>query len=193
MIFQISMYYLAFTPLWITVILKDGFSIWDHHSSLGTECISIVAIIACFLGAFGCVCRNLNSKNEDNTQKYTVMNVEEDKFSIVEFLMSYTLPLSAFDFTEYREVLCFFIFFLIFGWVCYKHSHFCVNIILVIMKYKIFNCEIKNSDGIEIKKKVVSKRHLKQCRGQNLDGKYLNNEYILDCHVVTDQSIQNCS
>lgn len=45
MVFQMSMYYLSFTPLWILVFLTDIFSICDNDKYLVTEYISIVLIL----------------------------------------------------------------------------------------------------------------------------------------------------
>lgn len=186
MLFQVGMYYLSFTPLWITIILMDAFNIYDKNSNLLTEYISIPVIIIVFIIALICVKRGLNPEHRDNVRLYEIEEVIEEKFLVAEFLMSFIFPLLAFDFTEYRGVIYFLIFFLIFGWLCYKHNYFCVNVVLEVMHYKIFNCKLKNRDGAKIEKKVLSKRLLKQYMGVNLKVKYINNEYMLDCYVQSD-------
>lgn len=40
-----------------------------------------------------------------------------------EYLLSYILPLFAFDFTKWDEVVKFLIFFLTFSYLCIRHGH----------------------------------------------------------------------
>ena len=65
------MYYLAFTPLWILVILTDFFSIMDNEADLYTEkisipcctwgrCISVQAIGVCWNNI---ICSQVKSPN----------------------------------------------------------------------------------------------------------------------------------
>mgnify|MGYP000320977530 FL=1 len=57
-----------------------------------------------------------------------------------EYLLSYILPLFAFDFTKWDEVVKFLIFFLTFGYLCIKHNSFSVNIVLELLGYKMYDC-----------------------------------------------------
>lgn len=124
------MYYLAFTPLWILVILTDIFSIMDNEADLYTEKTSIPFLFGAFLVALHIVRKELTSEKVDNVQPMHLKNVKEEKFAVAEFMMSFVFPMFAFDFTKYQGVLLFSVFFLIFGWLCIKHNYFCVNVVL---------------------------------------------------------------
>lgn len=186
MIFQLSMYYLSFTPLWFTVILMDIFSMVNGESSLWTEYISIPLIIVVFIFAIASVRKGLNPERRDNTQEYQLESAKEEKFLAAEFLMSFVLPLFAFDFTKYQSVLLFLVFFLIFGALCIRHNYFCVNVVLEAMRYKVYDCTYQTFDEVLIEKKIISKRPLPQCGGDIFRIRSLNNEYMLDCFMPSD-------
>lgn len=110
----------------------------------------------------------------------TIQKAKESKTITAEFLLSYILPLFAFDFTQWDEVVKFLIFFLIFGYLCIRHNIFSVNIVLELMHYRMYECRLMNTDGKEIKRTVISKDMLSIRKGQDIQGKILNNEFYLD-------------
>lgn len=181
MLFTMSLYYLSFTPLWFTVVLMDYFSIHDNPNNTLTEMISILGILLCFFLSLVFTVRGLSLKNKDNSKELLIIDANEDKFMVAEFLMSYTFPLLAFDFSNYRGVIYFSVFFVCFGWLCCRHNFFCNNIVLEAMNYRVFDCKLKNSDGVVIKTKVLSRRKIKQAINTRIVVRSLNNDIDLDC------------
>lgn len=175
------MYYLAFTPLWILVVLTDIFSIMDNEADLYTEKISIPFLFGAFLVALHIVRKELTSEKVDNVQPMHLKNVKEEKFAVAEFMMSFVFPMFAFDFTKYQGILLFSVFFLMFGWLCIKHNYLCVNVVLEIMKYKIYDCECVNMDKIKYEKKILSNRRLIEQSKTTVLTRRINNEYLFDC------------
>ena len=170
------------------MILMDIFSIVNGEINLWTEYVSIPLLIIVSICALACVKKGLNPIGRDNTQEYQLEIAREEKFLAAEFLMSFVFPLFAFDFTKYQSVLLFLVFFLIFGWLCIRHNYFCVNVILEVMGYKVYDCSYLTfgDSSIEKKKKVISKRSLPQCGGDIIRVRGLNNEYMLDCYMPQD-------
>ena len=95
-------------------------------------------------------------------------------------MLSYILPLFAFDFTQWDEGVKFLIFFLIVGYICIGHNNFSVNIILEFMRYRMYDCSLMNADGKAVDKTVISKNILSTSIGQDIEVMILNNEYYLD-------------
>lgn len=175
------MYYLAFTPLWILVILTDIFSIMDMKLIYTRKKQVFRFSLEHFLVALHIVRKELTSEKVDNVQPMHLKNVKEEKFAVAEFMMSFVFPMFAFDFTKYQGVLLFSVFFLIFGWLCIKHNYFCVNVVLEIMKYKIYDCECANTDKIKYAKKILSNRSLIEQSNTMVLTRRINNEYLFDC------------
>lgn len=176
-----SMYFLSFVPLWITVLFIDIKSLVDGGRDKWTEIISItgiligllVSLIILFVKFF---------VTDDEKHVLTIQEAKESKTITAEFLLSYILPLFAFDFTQWDEVVKFLIFFLIFGFLCIRHNNFSVNIILELMHYRMYECRLMNADSKEVERTVISKNTLSTSRGKDAQVKILNNEYYLDLY-----------
>lgn len=174
-----SMYFLSFVPLWITVLFIDIKSLIDGGGDKWTEIISItgillgllVSLIILFIKFF---------VTDDEKYVLSIQEAKESKTITAEFLLSYILPLFAFDFTQWDEMVKFLIFFLIFGFLCIRHNYFSVNIILEILHYRMYECSLMNPDGKEVERTVISKNILSASRGRFIQVKILNNEYYLD-------------
>ena len=180
--FQFSMYFLSFAPLWACVILKDIFSIFiDKSESIGTEIISIPTIFIIFLISIVVMKRRLNIKDKRNSQKYDISECKEEKLLTAEFLFTFILPLFAFDFTKWQDVVLFTVFFCVFFWLCKTHNYFCVNIVLDVFRYRIYDCKLVNDDDVEIEAKVITKRLLVRCMDNRMQARGLNNDYLFDC------------
>ena len=176
-----SMYFLSFVPLWITILFIYIKSLVDGGGDKWTEIISIsgillgllVSMIILFVKFF---------VTDDEKYVLTINDAKESKTVTAEFLLSYILPLFAFDFTLWDEVVKFLIFFLIFGFLCIRHNNFSVNIILELMHYRMYECKLMNADGMEVERTVISKNILSTSKGKDVQVKILNNEYYLDLH-----------
>lgn len=178
-ILSFCMYYLSFTPLWITVLFIDTKSLLVGGDNKGTEIISIVCILTFFIAAIIYLLCCFKS-NSGFFEEYEIVNAHESKMITAEFLLSYILPLFAFDFCIWDQVVEFLIFFSILGFLCIRHNYFSVNIILEIMKYKIYDCVLKNKDGASTERIVISKSTLNLKKGHRIMLKFMNNDVLLD-------------
>lgn len=176
-----SMYFLSFVPLWITILFIDIKSLADGGGDKWTEIIGITGIL---LGLLISVIVLFVKFFVADDEKYTfkVQEAKESKTITAEFLLSYILPLFAFDFTQWDEVVKFLIFFLIFGYLCIHHNNFSVNIILELMHYRMYDCSLMNADGKEVERTVISKNILSTSKGKDMQVKIFNNEYYLDLY-----------
>ncbi len=174
-----SMYFLSFVPLWLTVLFIDLKSIFDGDGNIWSEILGITGI---FLGLLFSVLVLLVMvyKTDGKKETYTLLKAKESKTITAEFLLSYILPLFAFDFTKWDEMVKFLIFFLIFGYLCVRHNYFSVNIVLEFMHYRMYDCCLLTPDGTEVDRIVISKSALSTNKGKEIHAKIINNEYCLD-------------
>lgn len=180
MMIQPSMYFLSFMPLWISVIIMDAKSLWvDRTNSPWTERLSIVCIILCSIISMIIMQIGLKATNAQNRNKVELVEAKEEKFLIAEFLMAYIFPLFAFDFTKWDGMVLFLIFFGIFGWQCIRHKYLCVNVVLDVMGYNIYECKLNDTDTI-IEKKILSKRKLRSEINTKIVYTAINNDYVID-------------
>lgn len=185
MIFQWSMYYLSFTPLWVSVIFIEIMSLWHGAEYKGTEIVSLVLIPVVFIVAIIMMRRGLKP-TKTGAVKYELEEAVEEKLVTAEFLATFIIPLFAFDFTTWEGMALFGFFFLVFGWLCVHHNYFCTNIMLDAFKYRIYECKLVDGQEVEIERKIISKRNLKLCQDTYIFAKGLNNDYGFDCFEPGD-------
>ena len=179
-IFSMSLYFVSFLPLWISVIFIDLKSIVGGATERWTEIISITCILVGMLISLIVLMVELTTHGKEGSTEYQLVKAKEAKTITAEFLLSYILPLFAFDFTQWDQVVLFLIFFCVLGFLCIRHNYFSVNIVLELVKFRFYECCLKNSDGIEIEGVVLSQRRLNGEVGKNVYLKQINNDYRLD-------------
>lgn len=177
---SLSMFFLSFTPLWISVLFLDIKSIIQNETSLYTEWISICAIIAFLVISLIILSRSLSLKNRAGIMKYHLVCIEEQKSITSEYLLSYILPLFAFDFTLWDQVVLFLVYFLALGYLCIKHNHLSVNIVLELLCYRFYKCVMETEDHVSVTKFIISREKLINHKHDKISTRPLNNECSLD-------------
>ncbi len=179
-LFSLSLYFTSFAPLWISILFIDIKSIIEGGDSLKTEIISIPVILIIFILCVFVLMFSLGAEDVNGSMSYRIITAKEQKAITAEYLLSYILPLFAFDFTKWDQVVLFLIFFLILGYLCVSHNYFSVNIILEFAKYRFYDCTIENEDGVEVETTILSNRRLNSLHGYDINLKSLNNEIKLE-------------
>nr|WP_290463242.1 hypothetical protein [Acutalibacter muris] len=179
-IFSLCLYHTSFVPLWISILFIDIKSCIENQSNRWTECISIGCILISCIIALIVLLVALCAHRKEGTTPHKVIAAREEKTITAEYLLSYILPLFAFDFTQWSQVVLFSIFYLTLGFLCIRHKYFSVNIILEIANFRFFTCMVENEDGQQLEQQILSHRRLNGCIGDILYLQSLNNEYKLD-------------
>lgn len=185
MVFQWSMYYLSFTPLWISILFLNTMSLVHGEQSRGTEITSLIAIPLVFIFAVIIMFHGLKPKKV-GSKKYEIEEANEEKLLTAEFLASFIIPLFVFDFATWEGMALFGFFFVVFGFLCVRHNYFCTNIMLDVFKYRIYDCKLIDGQEVELSQKVISRRNLKLCIGAFIYARALNNDYCYDCYEKGD-------
>lgn len=179
-VFSLSLYHTSFLPLWISILFVDIKSILEKGSHLTTEIISVSCILVSLLLSVGILMIAMHTRSKEGSTQQTVVSVKEEKSITAEYLLSYILPLFAFDFTQWDQVALFLVFYLTLGFLCVRHNYFSVNIMLEIADFRFYSCRLKNEDGRETEQTILSRRRLNNCIGETLFLRSLNNEYKLN-------------
>ena len=154
---------------------------YDHKNMIILIGVIALTLFFAFINLFlNLSSRNLSKDKKEKYQEQLLISAKEEKSITSEYLLSYVLPLCAFDFTKYDQVVEFLFFYLILGYLCVKHSHFSVNIVLDFCGFRLYDCELQNVDHKHINKIVISKRKLNMCVGEDIYIKSINNNYRLD-------------
>ena len=183
------MFFLSFLPLWVSVLFLDFKSILEKNPYTYTEKVSIVLIMLTFLVSFLVLKRILNPYDSGGSSVYTIHSASEEKTLTSEFFLSYMLPLFAFDFTLWDQVILFLIFFSVLAHLSIYHNHFSLNILLEHMKYRFYHCELVNDDGIIIQKIIISKKLLSSQIGDEIRMRSINNDYSVEVFDLSSDKL----
>ena len=175
-----SMFFLSFAPLWVSILFIDIKSIIVKQTGVMTEKYSILVILIISIISLVILMLSFNKKNTNVSQEYIIDTVEEEKTLSAEYLLSYILPLFAFDFTVWHQVVLFLLFFFVLAFLYIRHNYFSVNILLELFGYRFYRCTLQNEDGVSISKVVISKERLLNRKTEPIQTHPLNNEYSID-------------
>lgn len=176
-IFSGSLFFLSFFPLWISVAFIDIKSLLENTGNVFTEWISLGCIAVGMIICSAVVYVSLSRKSKNGSAEYTVVNAEEEKTLSAEYLLSYILPLFAFDFTQWDGVVLFAIFFVTMGFLCIYHNHFSLNVLLEFTGYKFYKTEVMNTDRKTITVEIISRENIVVKQNQEIQLRFLNNEF----------------
>ncbi len=175
-----SMFFLSFAPLWVSILFIDVKSIIEKQTYIATEKYSVLIILILAIISLAILMLSFNKRNNNGIQEFTIESVEEEKTLTAEYLLSYILPLFAFDFTVWHQVVLFLIFFFVLAFLCIRHNYFSVNILLEIFGYRFYRCILQNEDGITVSKVIITKERLLNRKTEKILIHPINNECSTD-------------
>lgn len=176
-----ALYFISFMPLWISVIFIDIKSLFiDKTDSPWMERMSIAGLIIMILACMVFVLVKMAPSSHENANGYSIQEAKEQKTATIDFLLSYIMPLYAFDFTTWYGVVLFLFFFWIFWRLTAGHNIFSANIVMDLAKFRFYECKLMTGDNTIVEMTVLSKRELISRKGEEIYIKSLNNDIKLD-------------
>ena len=158
--FQPCLFFLSFLPLWVSIAFVDVMSIWENSTNLSTEKVSLALILLGTLISFLIVAIQMRKSKQSPSEKCKIEKATKQKAVTAEYLLSYILPLFAFDFTQWKQVVLFLIFYATLTFLCLKHHHVYANIVLELCGYTCYECMLVNGDKEEFEAVVISSDEL---------------------------------
>ena len=160
--FKWNMFITSFTPLWVSIIVSDIWSIvqssinnWQYDYNLlqnimnickaNRVCIFVILVIGMLL-MISITAINIFLKDKCNNSqppKLKIKKVSRANKLSSEFLLAYILPMIAFDFTEIKSVALFIIYFGMLAFLCIRNSNVYTNIWLEIKGYRMYSCDLE--------------------------------------------------
>lgn len=179
LMFSCSMFFLSFTPLWISVVFIDVVNLLTTKSNLWTEEISVACIIIGFVISGIILIRYIKHVRPNVTKTYTIVSAKEEKTISLEFLLAYVMPLFAFDFTQWKQTILFLHIFIVLCWLCVKHKYFINNVVLEALKFNIYSCILDSEDHKKLVIKVISRERLALAEQHDIKVEFVNNDFAM--------------
>ncbi len=179
-LFQPCLFFLSFLPLWISVAFIDIMSMVETDVCLWTEKISLALLgIGTVISLF-VVVSQMKKRKENPYIRPTLNKAVKQKAITAEYLLSYILPLFAFDFTKWKQVALFLIFFIMLTFLCLKHHYVYANIVLEVCGYTCYDCTLTKKDGGTFDTVVISRQELSGMLNCPINYAELDGGYGLD-------------
>lgn len=183
-LFLPSLFFLSFLPLWVSVVFIDVLSMLESGTNLWTEVISLVLIGLGTLISMLTVIGQMHHQTGGAYTKPTIKEASKQKTVTAEYILFYILPLSAFDFTQWRQVVLFLIFFATLAFLCLKHHYVYANIVLEVCGYTCYDCTLvtldDNESEVPFEAVVISANELTGMLNHQIDYISLDGAYGLN-------------
>jgi hypothetical protein len=172
--------FLAFTPLWVFVVLRCANSILIvNRANLISEYVGIIGV--CIAFAVAAICIEYTRRRSFlgvGRERWLIVSCKEDKLVTVKFLIENVFPLFCFDCTTGEGLALTVAYFLVLASVAAKHRHFPLNVWLEWLGYSFYACRVRYDDETEWDALVVSKKHLYQAKNEVWLSKINNETFV---------------
>ena len=139
-LFNPSLFFSSFIPLWLVIIYMDAVSIYQNNSNILIETIIIPIISILILLSLTDMFLEIRHFKKFDGHKRIVCFAEKDKDILPTFIFSFALPLCAFNFTQYDGVISFLLFFIPIMIICIRNNIVFPNAALMIVGYNYYKC-----------------------------------------------------
>lgn len=185
-LFQPSLFFLSFLPLWLSVTFIDIMSLSKSLENPWTEIISLSLMgLATVVSILVVAIQVHHTKVNADPIKPTIKSAVKQRGVTAEYLLSYILPLFAFDFTQWEQVTLFLVFFATLSFLCIKHHYVYANIVLELRGYTCYDCTLLMVNGSTFDAVVISGTELTGMLNNPLVCVDLKNGYVLNLSKPT--------
>lgn len=180
-LFKYSAFFVSYTPLWASILYVDFMSLLYHKTpSRWTEMISITMIVVAYVISIINMIRTLKGMNKENSEKFRITAVQEQKTAALEYVLTFVLPMFAFEFTQWENCILFIIYFSTLLMLCSKHNLLFANMVFEVQNYRLYDVTVQNSHGKPVKREIISKRHLENMKEEDIYLRSMNSGFWFD-------------
>ena len=169
--FKWDMFVTSFLPLWISIFVINIWNIcanaldnWNGKISVCANVIDVlvnnvtefvVLVFICIIAINGmCSISNFLKRQNATNNKQTAKIIRAKKANKLsaEFLLTYILPMIAFDFSKLQDITLFVIYFIVLAILCVRNNNVYTNIYLEFKGYKMYECDMECA--------ILNKKHV---------------------------------
>lgn len=158
---------MSYFPLWIIVCFECLVSIVNNNQPLHTEKLALLLVIPLVICSglfFNCV---LSRSIREIGLQYDVIELKPRKTISSDYVLSYVIPLIAFDFTHWQDMFKFIVLWGFLFILCWRFWQMPIAW-LSMLGYSVSDCELQTNDGHRVQKMVISKKPLYQMVGDKI-------------------------
>lgn len=201
--FKWHLFFTSFIPLWISIIViniwkSTGWLINGVNPQLNFGANLVTFLKYNYLSVFLIFTITIlllisiisldnflkNKKVENNKPTCKILEAKHSSNLTADFILSYILPMIAFNFTSLLDVILFLIYFCVLAFVCIRNNNVYINFLFEVKGYRMYNCKlqcIRANTNVEYSDcLVLSKKHLDSEINRNIEYWDFENKIYID-------------
>jgi hypothetical protein len=142
----------SFLPLWVSVLFLLGWDILTLNY-LSFDCLLRAKTLECVLAiviALNAIISIIlvlifiirKQQPQESSGKGTIRSAQKSSTLVTDFLLTYIMPLIAFNFTQIRDVMLFLLYFALIAFLNIRNSNVYTNILFEFMGYRVYTCDV---------------------------------------------------
>lgn len=181
--FKWHLFFTSFIPLWISITIIN---IWksvewlineiNNELSTGENIVNflkcnylsialILSITILLLVSTISLNKFLKNKIKEKNKPYCkIIEAKHGSNLTADFILSYILPMIAFNFTSLLDVILFLIYFSVLAFVCIRNNNVYINFFFEVKGYRMYYCKLQCMRANELVEYagclVISRKHL---------------------------------
>ena len=192
--FKWNMLVTSFIPLWVSILFLLA---WDllsvRYKSLACFIANnrfalIFAIIIVIIALVSTIAVVVFLRRKGNTNESSgvgiVLSASKSATLVTDFLLTYVMPLIAFDFTALRDIILFAIYFTLIAFLNIRNGNVYTNILFEFFGYKVYSCDVERKiSGKQFQypdSTVISRENLTGIVGQEFSFYDFDNDLYLN-------------
>lgn len=178
-VFWGCLWFLNFLPLWIAIAVGAVFRCVRGEELSGAARWGLVGVAVGTVFSLSIVWISFRSFRREETIPVSVSTATEEKTASANVLLTYVLPLWAFDFADWIGWAQFALFFGVVVWLACRHLILEGCLFMELLGYRVFKCKLREMLGGEEKAWeywVFSKESLEAVNGCERRMVELNNQ-----------------
>lgn len=180
-LFRLSVFFVSYTPLWLSIAYIDLMNVFYHKTpSPWTEIVSVVCICIAYLISVPNMVLTMRKLGKENSEQLQIKSVSEQKTASLEYMLSFVLPMFAFEFTQWETVILFILYFAVLSYLTLKHNLLVANIVFEVLHYQFYDVTAINGYNVEVTREVISKRPLENLQAEDIFLRSMNNGFWCD-------------
>ena len=167
--FKWHMFFTSFLPLWLSIVICDIWSLVEDGRKAVTSLeefptsiqqivemvkeflfghlIEVVSVLILVVYSIVCIWHiNKIIRDQEASKNKLEGSVKvarrANKLS-AEFLLAYILPMIAFDYSTWKGIVLFLIYFSVLSFLCVRNNNVYTNIFFELKGYKMYECDIE--------------------------------------------------
>ena len=183
--FKLSVFFVSYTPLWLSISYIDLMNVFYHRTpNPWTEVLSVSVICFAYIISVPNMVFTMRRLGKENSEQLQIKAVKEQKTASLEYMLSFVLPMFAFEFTQWETVILFILYFAVLSYLTLKHNLLVANIVFEVLHYQFYDVTVINGYSVEVTREVISKRSLENLQAETIFLRSMNNGFWCD---VTDR------